>query len=92
VELGNLYECGFLVTLGDCHHLAGLMLVVDRGENHGGCWCLRSLSIVIGFVLIPMGDSLRASIVKSIEVWRGPHCSTDIPSETVNWGSTSIGT
>ena len=72
MALGNLYECGFLVTLGDCHHLAGLVLVVDRGENLGGFLCLQSLSIVMGFVLIPAGDSLRATIVKSIVVWRGP--------------------
>jgi len=46
VALGNLYECGLLITLGDCHRLAGLVLVVDHGENLGDCWCLRSLAIV----------------------------------------------
>ena len=25
VALGNLYDWGFLVTLGDCHHLNGLV-------------------------------------------------------------------
>ena len=68
MALGNLYECGLLITLGDCHRLAGLVLVVDHGENLGDCWCLRSLAIVRGFVLIPTGDSPRATIVKSIEV------------------------
>ena len=72
VALGNICDCGFLVTLSDCHHLAGLVLVVDHGENLGGFWSLRSLSIVMGFVFIPAGDSLRATIVKSIVVWRGP--------------------
>ena len=46
MALGNLYECGLLITLGDCHRLAGLVLVVDHGENLGDCWCLRSLAIV----------------------------------------------
>jgi len=27
VALGGLCDSGFLVTLGNCHHLAGLMLV-----------------------------------------------------------------
>ena len=92
MALGNLYECGLLITLGDCHRLAGLVLVVDHGENLGGFWSLRSLSIVMGFVLIPAGDSLRATIMKSIVVWRGPECSIDILSEAVNLGSTSMGT
>ena len=71
MALGGLCDSGFLVTLGDCHHLAGLVLVVDHGENLGDCWCLWSLAIVRGFVLILMGDLPRATIVKSIKVWRG---------------------
>jgi hypothetical protein len=29
VALGNLCDWGFLVTLGDCHHLDGLKVVVS---------------------------------------------------------------
>jgi hypothetical protein len=30
VALSGLCDSGFLVTLGDCHHLADLVLLVDR--------------------------------------------------------------
>ena len=72
VALSGLSDSGFLVTLGDCRHLADLVLVVDHGRcSLGDCCRLRSLAIVRGFVLMPVGDSQSVTLVKSIEVWRG---------------------
>lgn len=65
---GGLCDSGFFVNPGDCRHLAGVVLVVDHGEDFGDCYCLRSLAIV----LIPAGESRRVTLVKSYEVPRGP--------------------
>jgi hypothetical protein len=63
VALGSLSDSGFLVILGDCRHLASL-LVAEIVEHHlGGCVGLRSLAIVRGFVLTP-GDSQRSNSSK----------------------------
>ena len=75
VALGGLCDSEFPVTPGNCRHLAGLMLVrLWKGLSFivvdSGHWLVRS------FVLIPVGDSRRVTIMKSIEVWRGLWWST----------------
>jgi hypothetical protein len=70
--LGGLCDLRFLVTLGHCRNLAGLVLVETMVLALSDCCHLRSLAIVRGFVLIPAGDSQSVTILKSIKVWRGP--------------------
>jgi hypothetical protein len=55
VTLGNLCDWGFLVTLGDCHHLDGLEAVVSIEARKEDYAVLRR-SDCEGYCARPRGD------------------------------------
>ena len=65
MALENLCDWGFLVTLGDCHHLDGL---VDCGLHCEArvviVWCSRE-ELVSGIVLNPL-EPRRATLVERV--------------------------
>jgi len=65
VALGRAsWAGGALVTLGDCYHLAGLV-IVGLLSGFGACCQLRSRHYEGFLCLFPVGDSQKATLVES---------------------------